>query len=35
MRTTEFIRIEGRFEIWGVYLNGVLLKTVRRLIRNW
>jgi len=32
MRTTQILRIEGRHEIIGVFLNGVLIKEMRRRI---
>jgi hypothetical protein len=35
MRTTEFVRIEGRFEIWAVKVNGRIVTHLKRLITNW
>lgn len=29
---TKILRIEGRFEIWGFFLNGKLLRTKKLLI---
>lgn len=35
MRTTRFIKIEGLFELWGVYLDNVLIKIQKRRITDW
>lgn len=35
MRTVEFIEIDGQHEVYGVYQDGVFIKFLRRLIRNW
>jgi hypothetical protein len=35
MRTMEFVKIEGRYEIYAVYENGTFIKWLRKLIRNW
>lgn len=30
--STKILKIEGRFEIIGFFLNGVLVKTIKKLI---
>lgn len=35
MRTIVFEKIEGRYEIYGVYENGRFIKWLRKLVRNW
>jgi hypothetical protein len=31
----KVIRIEGRFEVIGLFQNGVLIRERKRLIRDW
>jgi hypothetical protein len=35
MRTSAIIKIEGQYEIWGIFHNGILIHTVKRVINNW
>jgi hypothetical protein len=30
--STKILKIEGRFEIIGFFLNGILVKTIKKLI---
>lgn len=31
----KIIRIEGRYEIVGLYTNGILQRVMKRLVTNW
>lgn len=33
--SAKILRIEGRFEVIGYFLNGVKVKESKRLITNW